>query len=52
VIKFLLGSGDLLTNRLFIWDGLAGRAEEIHTERSSCCPACGNVTPEKGGKKK
>ena len=52
VIKFLLGSGDLLTNRLFIWDGLAGRAEEIHTERSSCCPACGIVTPEKEGKKK
>ena len=51
VIKFLLGSGDLLTNRLFIWDGLAGRAEEIHAERIPCCPACGGITPEKGGKK-
>jgi len=52
VIKFLLGSGDPLTNRLFIWDGLAGRADEIHAERIPCCPACGGLTPGKGGKKK
>jgi molybdopterin/thiamine biosynthesis adenylyltransferase len=52
VLKFLLGSGDLLTGRLFIWDGLAGRAEEIYAERIPCCPACGSITPEKGGKKK
>jgi len=52
VLKYFLKSGDLLTNRLFIWDGLAGRAEEIRTERSPCCPACGTVIPEKGGKKK
>jgi adenylyltransferase/sulfurtransferase len=52
VIKFILGSGDLLTNRLFIWDGLAGRADEIHAERMPCCPACGGTNPEKGGKKK
>jgi len=52
VIKFLLGSGDPLTNRLFIWDGLAGRADEIHAERIPCCPACGGLTLEKGGKKK
>jgi molybdopterin-synthase adenylyltransferase len=52
VIKYLLKSGDLLTNRLFIWDGLAGRADEIHAERMPCCPACGNLTTEKGGKKK
>jgi len=41
VIKYFLKSGDLLTNRLFIWDGLAGRAEEIYAERIPCCPACG-----------
>ena len=52
VIKYLLGSGDLLTNRLFIWDGIAGRAEEIYAERIPCCPACGGLTHEKGGKKK
>ena len=52
VIKYLLKSGDLLTNRIFIWDGLAGRAEEIFAERIPCCPVCGNITPEKGGLKK
>jgi adenylyltransferase/sulfurtransferase len=52
VIKYLLQAGDLLTGRLFVWDGLAGRAEEIAAERLSCCPACGSLSPEKGGKKK
>jgi molybdopterin/thiamine biosynthesis adenylyltransferase len=52
VIKYLLQSGDLLTGRLFVWDGLAGRAEEITAERMRCCPACGGLTPEKEGKKK
>jgi molybdopterin/thiamine biosynthesis adenylyltransferase len=51
VIKYLLQSGDLLTNRLFVWDGLAGRADEIHAERMPCCPACGGLTTDKGGKK-
>ena len=51
VIKYLLQSGDLLTNRIFIWDGLAGRAEEIHAERIPCCPACGSLTPDKGGRR-
>jgi molybdopterin-synthase adenylyltransferase len=54
VLKFLLKSGDLLTSRLFIWDGLAGRAEEISTERIPCCPACGGTgaDPAAGGKKR
>ncbi|OPX62642.1 MULTISPECIES: HesA/MoeB/ThiF family protein [unclassified Methanoregula] len=41
VLKVLLGSGDLLTGRILVWDGLAGRAEEIYAERIPCCPACG-----------
>jgi len=54
VLKYLLKSGDLLTNRLFIWDGLLARGEEIYAERISCCPACGGLNPETtpGGKKK
>jgi molybdopterin/thiamine biosynthesis adenylyltransferase len=52
VIKYFLKSGDLLTGRLFIWDGLAGRADEIAAERIPCCPACGGINPEKGGRKK
>lgn len=52
VIKYLLQSGDLLTSRIFIWDGLLARAEEIAAERIPCCPVCGGITPEKEGKKK
>lgn len=51
VIKYLLQSGELLTNRIFVWDGLLARAEEIYAERISCCPACGGIIPEKGGRK-
>jgi molybdopterin/thiamine biosynthesis adenylyltransferase len=51
VLKYFLKSGNLLTDRLFIWDGLAGRAEEISAERTPYCPACGSLTMEKGEKK-
>lgn len=50
VIKYLLKSGELLTGRIFVWDGLAGRAEEISAERVSCCPACGSLTTDRGEK--
>lgn len=42
VIKFLTGQGNLLTNRLLIWDGIESRAEEISVERNPACSACGN----------
>jgi len=47
VIKYLTGTGDLLTNRLFIWDGMQAHAEEICIERNPSCEACGGL-----GKKK
>jgi adenylyltransferase/sulfurtransferase len=40
VLKYLLKSGDLLTSRLFIWDGLQAKAEEIAVERNPGCSAC------------
>ncbi|MEI8330246.1 MAG: HesA/MoeB/ThiF family protein [Methanomicrobiales archaeon] len=43
VIKYLLCSGDLLTGRLFIWDGMEAHAEEICVERSPTCEACGGM---------
>jgi adenylyltransferase/sulfurtransferase len=43
VIKFLTGEGKLLTNRLFIWDGMQASAEEIHVERNPFCGACGTA---------
>jgi len=48
VIKYLTGTGDLLTNRLFLWDGMQAHAEEICIERNPSCEACGG----RGKKKK
>jgi molybdopterin/thiamine biosynthesis adenylyltransferase len=47
VIKYLLGSGELLTGRLFIWDGMEAHAEELCVERNPACEACSGMTPEK-----
>jgi len=44
VIRYLLGSGELLTNRLFIWDGMQAHADEICVERNPACDACCGVT--------
>jgi len=41
VIKYLLGTGDLLANRLLIWDGMAMHAEELRVEQNPACPFCG-----------
>jgi len=47
VIRYLLGTGDLLANRLLIWDGMCSRTEEIAVARNPKCPACGNETSGK-----
>ncbi|MFA6226120.1 MAG: HesA/MoeB/ThiF family protein [Methanoregula sp.] len=47
VIKYLLSSGDLLTGRLFIWDGMEAHAEEICVERNPACEACRGMTTTK-----
>jgi adenylyltransferase/sulfurtransferase len=53
VIKYLTGTGDLLTNRLFLWDGMQSHAEEIRIERNPSCEACGGMGKEKkAGEKK
>ena len=43
VLKYVLGFGDLLSNRLFIWDGMKTRAEEIMVEKNPACRACGSA---------
>jgi len=40
-LKYLTGTGELLTNRLFLWDGLNTHVEEICVEKDPGCPACG-----------
>jgi molybdopterin/thiamine biosynthesis adenylyltransferase len=52
VIKYLLGSGELLTNRLFIWDGMQAHAEELCVERNPACEACGTMTGKTPARKK
>jgi len=47
VVKYLIGSGELLTNRLFIWDGMQAHAEELGVERNSACEACSGMTTKK-----
>jgi adenylyltransferase/sulfurtransferase len=39
-IKYLTGEGELLTGRLLLWDGLAGRMDEVATSPRHDCPIC------------
>jgi adenylyltransferase/sulfurtransferase len=41
VIKYLTKQGEPLAGRLFIWDGLTAKAEEIGIEKNPSCPVCG-----------
>jgi adenylyltransferase/sulfurtransferase len=47
VIKYLLGTGELLANRLLLWDGLRGQASEICVERNPSCETCGDFGKER-----
>jgi adenylyltransferase/sulfurtransferase len=52
VIKYLTKTGELLTNRLFIWDGQQAHAEEICVERNPSCEACGGMVKKTPVRKK
>lgn len=39
-IKYIVGIGDLLTNRLLIFDGFSMKSREVKLERDPQCPAC------------
>ncbi|HIJ81658.1 MAG TPA: molybdopterin-synthase adenylyltransferase MoeB [Desulfuromonadales bacterium] len=41
-IKFLLGKGDLLTNRLLTYSALRMKFREVPLKRKVSCPVCGN----------
>ncbi len=45
VLKYVLGLGCLLENRLLMWDGLGGRMDEVPLVANPDCPDCGR----KGG---
>jgi adenylyltransferase/sulfurtransferase len=40
VIKYLTGKGELLTNRLLLWDGLSGKMNFLQVKRNLSCPDC------------
>ena len=40
VIKYLTGKGELLTNRLLLWDGLSGETNVLHVKRNPSCEDC------------
>jgi molybdopterin-synthase adenylyltransferase len=42
-IKFLLGQGELLTNRLLTYDALRMRFREVPLRRNVNCPVCGET---------
>ena len=42
-IKFLLGKGDLLTNRLLTYSALRMKFREVPLKRNSACPVCGDT---------
>jgi molybdopterin-synthase adenylyltransferase len=44
VIKYLVGAGDLLTNRLLRYDGLALRFTEFKVKKNPLCDHCGHLT--------
>jgi molybdopterin/thiamine biosynthesis adenylyltransferase len=52
VLKYLTGSGELLKNRLFIWDGMQAHAEEICVEKNPSCEACGGMVKKSPVRKK
>ena len=43
VLKYLLGTGELLGNRLLIWDGLRSVLETIQVERDPSCTECSHI---------
>jgi len=42
-LKFALGRGELLEDRLVLWDGLSSSLDEISCERNLSCPDCGHL---------
>ena len=48
VIKYITGIGELLTNRLLMYDGLNLEFTKLEVKRDPNCPHCGHLKPERG----
>lgn len=44
VIKYIVGIGKLLGNRLVVYDGINMRLTELNVRRDPLCPHCGSIT--------
>ena len=42
-VKYVTGRGELLENRLLLWDGLHATVDEVAYERSASCKECSDV---------
>jgi adenylyltransferase/sulfurtransferase len=42
-VKYVLGSRELLTDRLVLWDGLNSCMDEVACERDASCRDCSEV---------
>lgn len=52
VIKYVIGSGDLLLNRLLIYDGLGSSFREVKVERDVDCVECRHLSGQEVDSKK
>ncbi len=41
-LKYILGEGDLLTNRIMMFDALKTRFDEVKVRKNAKCPICGD----------
>jgi molybdopterin/thiamine biosynthesis adenylyltransferase len=48
-IRYLTGTGTLLTDRLLTYDALAGRSRQVRLRRNPACAACGTITDQQAG---
>ena len=49
VIKYILGIGDLLEDRLLVYDGLSMKFSEVKLKKNPNCRDCGNIFDSLGG---
>lgn len=47
VIKYLVGAGDLLTDRLLVWNGLSSEMETLRFSKRCDCEVCGQGSLDK-----
>jgi molybdopterin/thiamine biosynthesis adenylyltransferase len=43
VVKYIVGVGELLTNKLLVWDGLYAKMDEFAIVRNPKCKDCGGT---------